>query len=111
MTSEALTTSTAIADWLRVRVRSGEGLAAPYARRWEVRGCTPTHTLWDWPSDRLATLGADLLSLGYPVYGIEDAVTVAVPGVPVVVAVEAAPGTALPTLISCTPNLITRRIT
>jgi hypothetical protein len=88
MTSEALTTSTAIADWLRVRVRSGEGLAAPYARRWEVRGCTPTRSLWDWPSDRLATLGADLLSLGYPVYGIDDAVTVAVPGVPVVVAVN-----------------------
>jgi hypothetical protein len=88
MTSDALTTSTAIANWLRVRVRNGEGLTAPYARRWEVGGCSPTHSLWDWPSDRLATLGTGLLSLGHPVYGIEDAVIVDVPDVPVVVAVN-----------------------
>jgi hypothetical protein len=88
MTSQALTTSTAIADWLRLRIRNGEGLTAPYARRWEVGGCTPTHSLWDWPSDRLTTLGSELLLLAHPVYGIEDAVIVDVPDTPVLVAVN-----------------------
>jgi hypothetical protein len=88
MTSEALTTATAIADCLRLRIRNGEGLTAPYARRWEVGGRTPTHSLWDWPSDRLATLGSGLLSLDHPVYGIADAVVVDLPPTPVVVAVN-----------------------
>ena len=88
MTSEALTTPASVAGWLRLRVRNGEGLTFPYARRWHVGGCTPTHSLWDWPSDRLTTLGSGLLSLGHPVYGSTDAVIVDLPHMRVVVAVN-----------------------
>jgi hypothetical protein len=76
MTPEGLTTPTTVAGWLRLRLRNGEGLTAPYARRWEAGGCTPTHSLWEWPSDRLHTLGSRLLSLGHPVFGIADGVVV-----------------------------------
>jgi hypothetical protein len=82
MTSEALTTPTAIADWLRLRLRKGEGLSAPYARRWEVGGRVPTHSLWDWRTDRLVTLGSSLLSLGYAVYGINDELQIELPDRP-----------------------------
>lgn len=88
MTSEHLTTATSIADWLRARVRKGEGLTAPYARRWENGGCTSTQSLWDWPSDRIAALSSGLLSLGYPVYGTDDAVIIDMLTAPVIVAVN-----------------------
>jgi hypothetical protein len=79
MPSEALTTATAIAGWLRLRIRKGDGLTAPYARRWDVGGCTPSHSLWDWPSDRLVTLGSGLLSLGQAVYGVSDEILIELP--------------------------------
>jgi hypothetical protein len=88
MTSEALTTPTAIADWLHARVRKGEGLTAPYARRWDVGGCTPTHSLWDWRTDRLMILGSGLLSLGHAVYGVNDELLVDVPNTPVWLSVD-----------------------
>ena len=84
--TEPLTTPTEIADWLRVRIRKGEGLTFPYARRWDVGGCEPTHSLWDWRTDRLTILGSGLLSLGHPVYGTNDAVIVDVSNMQVVVA-------------------------
>ena len=40
MPSEALTTATAIADWLSPRVCKEEGLTAPYARRWDIDPAT-----------------------------------------------------------------------
>jgi hypothetical protein len=107
MTSEALTTPAAVADWLRLRIRNGEGLTAPYARRWDVGGCSPTHSLWDWPSDRLTTLGSGLLSLGHPVYGVTDAVIVDLPHLPVAVAVNrSSPGDGAPDayIVSCQPD-------
>ncbi len=107
MTSERLTTTTSIADWLRLRVRNGEGLTAPYARRWDVGGCSPTHSLWDWRTDRLAILGSSLLSLGHPVYGIKDGVIVDMPHMPVVIAVNRSnPGGGPPDayLMSCQPG-------
>jgi hypothetical protein len=108
MTSEALTTPSAVAEWLRRRVRNGEGLTAPYARRWDVGGRTPTHSLWDWPSDRVITLGVGLLSLGYPLYGTADAVIVDLPHMPVVVAVNrSSPGDGPPDayIVSFQPDL------
>jgi hypothetical protein len=84
--TERLTTPTELADWLRARIRKGEGLSAGYARRWDVRGCTPTHSLWDWRTDRLTILGSELLTLGHPVYGTNDAVIVDVSNTQVVVA-------------------------
>lgn len=88
MSPEQLTTETAIADWLRARVRKGEGLTAPYARRWDVRGCAPTHSLWDWRTDRLTILGSSLLALGYAVYGVNDELLVDAPHSPVWISVD-----------------------
>jgi hypothetical protein len=56
-----------IADALRSRMRKGQGLSVPYARRWEVGGCEPIHSLRSYPYDGLLVLGRGLSELGHPV--------------------------------------------
>lgn len=58
------------------RMRSGYGLSAPYARKWDVRGCRPKHSLWTYPHDALATLSSGLVSMGKPLVWTDDAVQI-----------------------------------
>jgi hypothetical protein len=83
-----LTSAAAIGDWLRTHMRKGDGLSRPYARRWETAGRGPTHFLWTWPTDRLASLASALQDLGASVVGIRDGVRVDFPGRPVVIGVN-----------------------
>jgi hypothetical protein len=76
MTEDTLTSAPAIVEWLRTRMRKGEGLSLPYARRWEIAGRVATNFLWEWPADRLSDLGSALDSLGRPVSGTPDGVRV-----------------------------------
>ena len=56
-----------VAQKLNTTRHSGEGLSAPYARKWENAGCAPLHSLWTWPSDRVLDFSKGLLSLGAPI--------------------------------------------
>lgn len=64
------------AEALRVRMRRGEGLSVPYARRWEIGGCEPDRSLYDHPGDGLTVLGEGLSAFGRPVYTTADRLVV-----------------------------------
>jgi hypothetical protein len=83
MTSVPLASPESIVDWFQKHMRKGEGLSAPYARRWELSGRAATNSLWDWPSDRLATLAELVFSLNHPVFGVDNGVLVDIPRKPV----------------------------
>jgi len=48
------------------------GLSVPYARRWEVGGCEPIHSVKNFPYDGLLVLGTGLSELGRPVVPVSD---------------------------------------
>lgn len=76
MTNSRLSEANAIAAALRSRMLVGHDLSRPYARRWEIGGCEPQHSLWRRPYDGLAVLGASLLQLGVPIDAVEDGILV-----------------------------------
>lgn len=49
---------------LRERVRMGQGLSVPHARKWDVGGCTPKQSLWDYPHDALRSFCSGLIAHG-----------------------------------------------
>jgi len=51
---------------LRERMRVGQGLSAPYARKWDVGGCAPGHSLWRYPHDSLESFSNGLVALRRP---------------------------------------------
>jgi hypothetical protein len=62
-----------IADALRSRMRRGDGLRVPYARRWEVGGCQAIHSVRSYPYDGLLVLGRGLSELNRrPVFAATD---------------------------------------
>lgn len=67
MNSDHLTLAADIASALRSRMRKGQGLSIPYARKWEVGGCQAIHSLRTYPYDGLVVLGAGLSELSFPV--------------------------------------------
>lgn len=79
MTSHVLSSSGEIADWLRRHMRVGWGLGHPYVRSLQMANYLPKHSLFDWPTDRLETLGAGLISLGHPVSALDEGVEVKLP--------------------------------
>src|SRR5690349_24137088 len=72
MTNSNLSQPQAVAEALRSRVLAGHGLSMPYARKWEIGGCEPIHSLWSRPYDGLAVLGAGLVDLDVPIGVVED---------------------------------------
>lgn len=52
-----------ISELLRERVRVGQGLSVPYARKWDVGWCTPKHSLWKYPHDPLRNFCSGLIAL------------------------------------------------
>ena len=78
MTAE-LTTPDAVATALRQRMRVGYGLTVPYARKWAIGGCEPSHSLWSFPHDEIATLAAGLLQLDASVVATDTAVVISLP--------------------------------
>jgi hypothetical protein len=66
----------AIAEALRNRMRVGEGLTAPYARRWAVGGCEATHSLWTYPRDAISDFANGLTELKVPVDTGDDAINI-----------------------------------
>jgi hypothetical protein len=76
VSSHDLESAQEIADWLRLHLISSHRLSYPYARKWEIGGCSAKHWLWSWPSDRLSDLAAGLVSCNYPVAAVEDGVVI-----------------------------------
>ena len=79
-TSNELVSSDAIAAWIGQHLTKGEGMRRPYKRKWENGGCSPTHSLYSWPSDRVASLAAGLASLGRRVFGSENGIVIEMAG-------------------------------
>ncbi|MHA0285657.1 hypothetical protein ACXYX3_04290 [Mycobacterium sp. C3-094] len=65
-----------VAQEFTARMRTGEGLSVPYARKWDVRGCRPKHSLWTYPHDALATLSSGLVLMEKPLVWKENAVQI-----------------------------------
>ncbi|MHA7662682.1 hypothetical protein [Mycolicibacterium sp. HS_4_1] len=61
---------------LRKRMRVGAGLTVPYARKWSLGGCEPSHSLWTFPHDDISTMAAGLLQLDASITATNDAVLV-----------------------------------
>ena len=61
---------------LRARMRVGQGLSRPYARKWDVGGCIPQHSLWRHRDDPLANLSKGLLAFKQPLMWAKDAVQI-----------------------------------
>jgi hypothetical protein len=78
MTAE-LTTPDDVDAALRQRMRVGYGLTVPYARKWAIGGCEPSHSLWSFPHDEIATLAAGLLQLDASVVATDTAVVIGLP--------------------------------
>ncbi|MCA4727114.1 hypothetical protein [Mycolicibacterium fortuitum] len=74
--TEILTGDGAIADALRRRMRVGEGLSVPYARKWSVGGCDPTRSLWSYPHNAIRDFAAGLATLAAPVVAADDLITI-----------------------------------
>src|SRR5690349_20959823 len=72
MTSDHLTDAADMADALRLRMRSGQGLSVPYARKWDVGGCQATHSLRTYPYDGILVFSTGLASLGQPITPTDD---------------------------------------
>ena len=83
MTSDLLSSADAIDGWIKGHKTKGEGMTRPYSRKWENGGCSPSHSLRDWRSDRVRTLADGLASLDHPVSGVRDGVLVDVGGISV----------------------------
>lgn len=66
MNSEWLRREADVADALKTGMRKGQGLSVPYARTWEVSGCSAIHSLRSYPYDGVQVLSSGLLALGYP---------------------------------------------
>lgn len=79
MTTE-LTTKDEIADALRQRMRVGAGLTVPYARKWSIGGCEPSHSLWTFPHDDISTMAVGLLQLNASITTASDVVSVGLTG-------------------------------
>jgi hypothetical protein len=60
------------ADALRSRMRKGQGLSVPYARKWAVGGCEPIHSVKSFPYDGLLVLGKGLSELHHAVVAYPD---------------------------------------
>lgn len=61
---------------LRQRMRVGADLTVPYARKWSIGGCEPSHSLWTFPHDDIATMAAGLLQFNASITTTNDAVLV-----------------------------------
>lgn len=76
MSGEALASEESIARSLRSSVRKGQEPAVPYARKWEVGGCSPIHSLRAYPYDGVRVLSHGLLRLGVTIRSADDGVVV-----------------------------------
>ncbi|WP_162938594.1 hypothetical protein [Mycobacterium kyogaense] len=66
----------AVIEELSARKRVGQGLSRPYARKWDVGGCIPKHSLWRHRDEPLANLASGLLALEQPLVWANDAVRI-----------------------------------
>jgi hypothetical protein len=57
-------------------MRVGEGLSAPYARKWAIGGCEASHSLWSYPHDAISDFAGGLLQLGLHATADEHAIVV-----------------------------------
>lgn len=64
------------ADALRLRMRKGQGLLVPYARKWAVGGCEPIRSLKSVPYDGLLVLGEGLTELHHTVAAYADGLVI-----------------------------------
>ncbi|WP_418002999.1 hypothetical protein ACNO8X_23815 [Mycobacterium sp. PDNC021] len=85
MTTE-ITTHDEIVAVLRQRMRVGAGLTVPYARKWAIGGCEPSHSLWTFPHDEIATMAAGLLQLNASIVATDRTVRISHSGIVVWVA-------------------------
>jgi hypothetical protein len=65
-----------IVEALRNRMRVGEGLSVPYARKWAMGGCEASHSLWSYPHDAISDFADGLAALKVPFYTTSDALVV-----------------------------------
>lgn len=80
MSASNLATATDIAAALRSNVRKGQEPSVPYARKWEIGGCAPIHSLRTHPYDGVEVLSKGLAGLGRRIVPIEYGLLVGDPG-------------------------------
>jgi hypothetical protein len=61
---------------LRNRMRVGEGLSAPYARKWAIGGCEASHSLWQYPHDAISDFASGLLELRVAVAADDNGISI-----------------------------------
>ncbi len=74
--SSSLNTHDEIVATLRNRMRVGEGLSAPYARKWAIGGCEASHSLWAYPHDAISDFADGLTELNVLVRTEGDTIVV-----------------------------------
>lgn len=65
-----------IVEALRTRMRVGEGLSVPYARKWAIGGCEASHSLWTYPHDAISDFANGLIALKVPFHADSAAIVV-----------------------------------
>lgn len=88
MSAEALASKESVAESLRSGIRKGQEPAVPYARKWEVGGCSPIHSLRTYPYDGVGVLSEGLLRLRVTIRSAVDGVVIEGPSGSVWVAVN-----------------------
>lgn len=64
MSARNLTTAAGLAAAIRSNIRKGQEPSVPYARKWEIGGCAPIHSLRTYPCDGIEVLSEGLAKLG-----------------------------------------------
>lgn len=76
MSAGNLVTAVDIAGALRSNIRKGQEPSVPYARKWEIGGCAPIHSLRTFPYDGIEVLSQGLARLGRQIVPIEHGLLV-----------------------------------
>ena len=71
MSARNLATAADIAAGLRSNMRKGQEPSVSYARKWEIGGCAPIHSVRTYPYDGVEVLSQGLARLGRQVVPIE----------------------------------------
>lgn len=74
MSHERSTSESDIGAAIRSSMRKGQEPSVPYARRWELGGCAPTHSLRTFPYDGIQVLSEGVARLGWAVRGTGDGI-------------------------------------
>lgn len=88
VSTDNATSAAEVAAAIRADTRVGQGMYVPYARKWEVGGCSPIHSLRTFPYDGVQVLSEGIVGLGRTVRLTDNGLVVEGQGIAVWVAVN-----------------------